>query len=442
MHVLEKLYERKFYKQSVAVADRLFTLAESRYYLQALVVKADSLLELQSHSDAETLYRQVLAKTDTSERKLYNIDARIATAIYKQGEYSAANGTPEHAVQHFLRVKSVAPQSTVTPLAEFDAAVLLIKHEKYAEAVPILERFHRQYPGHRLQSKAAQNLALAYARTGNDSQAATQLEIVAQDNNINTTTRRDALWQAAQLQEQSGYIDKAQTLFAQYVLTYPAPVAEAIEVCFKLAQLYKKTGPSEQVKYWQQQLLSAASENVAANNERVRYLAATTALAVANEYIQAFNSVKLVAPLKETLPKKKNAMAQAVDSLTKVNNYAHQQTTTEATFKIAQLYAEFGKALMASEPPRELSGDELEQYKLLLEEQAIPFEEKAIEYHTLNIQLVKQGIYDQWVKNSFKVLAKLVPAKYNRAERPDEFIEIPLAHGSHHTTTVVAEDRI
>ncbi len=442
MHVLEKLYERKFYKQCVAVADRLFTLSESRYYLQALVVKADSLLELQSYGDAETLYRQVLAKADASERQRYTIDERIATAIYKQGEFSAANAAPEQALQHFLRVKSIAPQSTVTPLAEFDAAVLLIKREKYAEAVPILERFHSEYPDHRLQSKAAQSLALAYARTGNNNQAATQLEIVAQGKDIDADTRRNALWQAAELQEQSGRIEKAQTLFAQYVYTYPAPVVEAIEVYFKLAQLYEKTGPAEQVKYWQQQLLSAASEDVVASSERVRYLAATTALAIANDYIQAFKSVALVAPLKETLPKKKNAMAKAVDSLTKVNNYAHQQTTTEATFKIAELYAEFGKALMTSERPPELSGDELEQYELLLEEQAIPFEEKAIEYHTLNTQFAKQGVYDQWVKNSFAVLAKLVPAKYDRAERLENFIETPLASSTHHTANADAKDQI
>jgi tetratricopeptide (TPR) repeat protein len=320
--------------------------------------------------------------------------------------------------------------------------VLLIKSEKYADAIPILERFRREYGGHKLQSKAVQSLALAYARTGNENQAAAQLELVSHDSNIDTETRRDALWQAAELQEQSGHIEKAQELYAKYVHTYPAPVAEAIEVCFKLAQLYQTTGPAEQVRYWQQQLLTAASEDVVENNERVRYLAAKSALAIADDYIEAFESVALVAPLKKTLPKKKNAMALAVASLEKVNGYALQETITEATFKIGELYAEFGKALMTSERPGELSGDELEQYELLLEEQAIPFEEKAIRYHTLNTQLVKQGVYDRWVKNSFAVLAKLVPAKYNRAERHEDVIETPLAYSANQPVPKIAGDQI
>ena len=426
MHVLGKLYERKFYKKSIAVADRLFTLSASRYYPQALVVKADSLLELQSFGDAETLYRQVLAQTGSAELDRYNINERIATAIYKQGEFSAANGESKQALQHYMRVKSVAPQSTVAPLAQFDAAVLLLKQESFAEAVPILERFLREYPGHRLQSKAAQSLALAYERTGKTSQAATQLEIVAQDVTLESDTRRAALWQAAELQEQSGNTDKAQTLYARYAHTYPEPVAEAVEVYFKLAQLYQKTGPAEQVKYWYEQILSTANEKAVADNDRARYLAATAALAIAEGYIRAFKSVALVAPLKETLARKKNAMALAVDSLTKVTGYAHQQTVTEATFKIAQLYAQFGKALLTSERPPELNGDALEQYELLLEEQAIPFEEKAIEYHSLNVQLAKRGVYDQWVQNSYAVLAKLVPARYARMEKLEKFIDGPL----------------
>jgi hypothetical protein len=98
-----------------------------------------------------------------------------------------------------------------------------------------------------------------------------------------------------------------------------------------------------------------------------------------------------------------------------------------ATFKIADFYAQFSKALLTSQRPQGLSGDELEQYELPLEEQVIPFEEKAIEYHALNTRFVTQGGYDQWVKKSYAVLAKLVPAKYDRVERLEDYVEIPLS---------------
>ena len=54
---------------------------------------------------------------------------------------------------------------------------------------------------------------------------------------------------------------------------------------------------------------------------------------------------------------------------------------------------------------------------MLLEEQAFPFEEKAIELHELNAKRTANGIYDQWVKESYAALARLRPARYAKVER-------------------------
>ena len=69
-----------------------------------------------------------------------------------------------------------------------------------------------------------------------------------------------------------------------------------------------------------------------------------------------------------------------------------------------------------------LSADELEQYNVLLEEQAYPFEEKAIEIHEINAHRVSKGIYDQWVKNSFAALSKLRPVRYAKNEKGEGVI--------------------
>jgi hypothetical protein len=51
-------------------------------------------------------------------------------------------------------------------------------------------------------------------------------------------------------------------------------------------------------------------------------------------------------------------------------------------------------------------------------------------------------VYDQWVKNSFARLAKLVPAKFDRPEKLEEIVEIPLAISSHQSSTEETEDQI
>jgi tetratricopeptide (TPR) repeat protein len=91
--------------------------------------------------------------------------------------------------------------------------------------------------------------------------------------------------------------------------------------------------------------------------------------------------------------------------------------TTQATFQTGALYQDFGAALMKSQRPRKLNKAELEQYNVMLEEQAFPFEEKAIELFETNARRTAAGVYDEWVRRSLAELARLKPVRYAKAER-------------------------
>jgi hypothetical protein len=71
---------------------------------------------------------------------------------------------------------------------------------------------------------------------------------------------------------------------------------------------------------------------------------------------------------------------------------------------------------MDSERPPGLSQLELAQYELLLEEQAFPFEDNAIDIHEQNASRARDGIYDEWVKRSFDALKQLLPGRYDKPE--------------------------
>ena len=95
----------------------------------------------------------------------------------------------------------------------------------------------------------------------------------------------------------------------------------------------------------------------------------------------------------------------------------------KATYRIAEVYHDFGKAMLASQRPKGLSKDELEQYDVLLEEQAFPFEEKAIEVHEVNARHAADGIYDEWVRKSYVALSELRPVRYAKSERSEVAID-------------------
>jgi hypothetical protein len=97
-------------------------------------------------------------------------------------------------------------------------------------------------------------------------------------------------------------------------------------------------------------------------------------------------------------------------------DYEIGEVTAAATFYLAEIYAHFGNALMTSERPEGLSPTEREQYNLAIEDQAYPFEEKAIAVHEDNLKLISRGVYNVWIEKSLQKLAKFVPARYDKPE--------------------------
>jgi hypothetical protein len=65
---------------------------------------------------------------------------------------------------------------------------------------------------------------------------------------------------------------------------------------------------------------------------------------------------------------------------------------------------------------------EREEYELAIEEQAYPFEEKAIQVHESNLELISRGVYNGWVEKSLLRLAEFVPARYDKPEETSGII--------------------
>jgi len=77
---------------------------------------------------------------------------------------------------------------------------------------------------------------------------------------------------------------------------------------------------------------------------------------------------------------------------------------------------------MTSQRPKGLSALEQEQYELAIEEQAYPFEEKAITVHESNLELISRGVYNEWIEKSLQKLAVIVPVRYAKSEEASTII--------------------
>ena len=116
------------------------------------------------------------------------------------------------------------------------------------------------------------------------------------------------------------------------------------------------------------------------------------------------------------MPRKNEKLKNALDRYEKAADYKVFEISTRATYSIGELYARFARELMNSPRPKGLSAQDLQEYELVLEEQAIPFEELAIELHQNNIQHGWDGDYNDWVNRSFTAMAKLAPVRFDKQE--------------------------
>jgi len=421
----EQLYALHELDRATSVSQLVLKLnppAQAAQRRVAWTVIAHAAFDSGSFDRAEYAYTEVLALTPETDAARNALTERLAAAIYKQGEQARAQGRAREAVDDFARVAAVAPLSPVRATAQYDAAAVLIGLKDWANAARTLEDFRQRFPGNPLQNEVSDKLAVVYSESGQLAAAAGEFEHLAA---VKTDPQlaRAALWQAAELYEKAGARPAAARAYERYVRLNPQPLEPAVEARYRLARLAKEEGGAARALPWMKEVLAADQAGGAARTNRTRYLGATAALALAEPVYEEYRKVELVEPLKKQLKLKKSRMEEVLKAYAVAADYGVADVATAATFHTAELYQDFGKALLASQRPKGLSKDEIEQYNVMLEEQAYPFEEQAIALHEVNARRSASGIYDQWVKGSFVALSQLRPVRYGKSERSEGIID-------------------
>ncbi len=422
----EDLYRIGELQRTIEMASRLVTrkpLAAPDLRLTAWSLIGYANMDQNKFRAAEAGFREALGLTTTQTPEHAELAHILASTIYKQGERAQADGNTEAAVGHFLRIKEAAPGTAIAASGDFDAAAALISVQAWDRAAKVLQGFRSTYPAHELQAEVTRKLAGVYLESNQPVLAAAEFGRIAASAAEPQAVRQEASWRSATLYEEAGQVDQAMAVYARHVRAFPRPYAQAFVAYDKLISYTDQRNDRAQNRVWRQELMRADQAAGSESTERSRYLAAESSMLLATDARRAFEAARLTMPLKRSLPAKKLALEQALNAYRRAANYAIADFATEATFRIAELYYQLSKDLLGSDRPRGLSELELEQYELLLEEQAFPLEEQAIDIHTVNTGRVGEGIYDDWVRASFTQLAKINPGRYDKAERSEEAVE-------------------
>jgi len=420
----DDLYEMKDFPLAIESARKLidrYPAADTKLRRSAWAVVAHSSIDIAEYVDAEHAYMQVLSLTPEDEETRAAIIDGLAASIYKQAEQANLLEDYRTAADHFLRIKTVAPTSKIRSAAEYDAAAALMRLEDWTMAARVLEEFRTAHPDHELNADATKQLAFIYKEDGQTRRSAAEHERISAEA-TDPVLAREALLTAGDLYDEAKAYDDALRVYEQYVTTYPEPLDLAMDTRSRMSELYKER--LEYERYYQQLESMVAADRDAGRDrsDRSRFLASRAALVLAERKFEQFDRIRLTQPFEDSLLLKQTSMDDTVAALEALVAYEVADVTAAATYYIAQTYLNFSNSLLESERPAGMTAAELNAYELIIEEEAYPFEEQAIEVHEANYELLATGVYNPWVQKSLDRLAILMPGRYAKNETSEGFL--------------------
>jgi len=401
------LLEQQQYASTLRVSERVLAevvVAPPALRQAAWSMQAQAYYGLGDYSAAADAYREALQLVSQDDPRGSALQEGLATATYKQAEQTLMLGDNHAAVVLYQQAAHLAPNSSIRSKAQYDAATALLAQESWTEAIRMLERFRSDYPEDPLQAEVTRKLAYAHDRNGDHSQAAAEYLRLGQDRQQADTLQREALLRAASIFAQTGPVTQAIETCELYLERFPVPAPAAVEVMQQLADLEASNANYSKRQHW---LLEIIRLDRAAGTAQTRVAAAEAALELAENRIAAFREVQLVNPVQDSLARKLQAMKQALQAYESAIDYGVTPIATAATYQIASMYDELSVALLTSERPVSLTAEELAEYNQLLEEQAAPFEQQAIDIYTMNAQRSGGDQPDPWVEKSMHRLGEL-----------------------------------
>lgn len=423
LNTAENYYFLSDYLKTREVAQLLITNVTTSPDIlnKAWTLMAHSAFEAGDFVLAEKSYLKAVQGLANDPAKRRTLIELLASSIYRQGEKERSQGNHQLAAEHFLRVAKVVPDTEKRILADYDAATEYMVLQKWQAAIILLEKFRRDYPVHtEWELGVSQKLALAYSSQNQPIKAAGEMLKLAV---LTPESEQDLLWQAAELYQQAGQPAQAMQIYKSYIVKFPRPLSRTIELRNKLVEYYATQNDSELQRYWLDEIIQADENGGSQRTDRTRFLAASATLQLVKPVHQQFSEAKLTIPLSKSLKVKQGLMKQSIEGYTRAARYQIEQVTTASTHRIAEIYREFASAILKSERPKDLNQEELEEYNYLLEEQAYPFEEKAIKIYESNLLHMEKGSFDESIKNSLAALARLLPYRYSKNEVIELYVE-------------------
>lgn len=419
----EYLFSLNRYPQAIDVASKLISgnkALDKNLKQTAYGIIAHSYYQQKNFLEAEKNYdnqRQLLGK---QHPQYVAVSERMATAVYKKAEGMMAAGQKLAAAEQQLRIKTIAPDSKVRVIAQYDAAVTLLAEKQWQSAISELKELRALYPQHELAAEFPRKLAYGYEQDGQMLPAAKTYDYLYA-NDKSADVKRDALFAAAGLYEKLGQLDTALEYYKTWARNYEQPFDNRMESRYHIALIYGQKNDERRKLYWLRRIVQGDASAGESRTDRSQWLAAWANNEYGDYFAGEFNKRRLAANLERNLPLKNQSLQDAVSRYQQAAEYGLLEFTTQGSFKIARLYQQMANELQTLPIPDGMSEQDADMFRSLINQQAAPMLELALSVYTSNVEQGWKGHFNHWIDDSFKALALLSPARFNKSEEQKRY---------------------
>jgi len=375
-------YAHQWYAEAAGALSALGSqYPDDDHALQAVRMSGDAWYQLQDYLAAGAAYEKTLslARQTRVDSVATAMEPIIPRCHYQHAQQVAAADSvqgPVTAAPLFAQVAAGWPTFEHADLALYRTGLGYEIGDDPAAATAAWERLLARYPESAYARDSALRIATSHEKSGQWQAAAAALDRFSAQFSADADAA-SALLKAVDLLAAAGDATGAEALKTVFLTRFPAEIQTVMDIHEERAiralnELGDGRSPDDLAGLAVYLKLAAANPELASPPilAQVDYLQAEQAHA-------RYTTLTLTQPLPAAITAKQKSLENLLAMYAACTNHGVAEYTRASAFRIGEAITHFGDALLASERPTELQGDDLQAYEEILEEQSWPFYDRG-----------------------------------------------------------------
>ncbi|MFH1222863.1 MAG: tetratricopeptide repeat protein [Pseudomonadota bacterium] len=339
-------------------------------------------------------------------------------ALYNSGLIYEKINKPIPATNSYRLMLTRYPNSKHSRDATFRAAVNSEQMLDFNGAIYFYDQIIKKYPKTQISVDANYNVARLKRGVGNYTGAADNL-MSYQSNISNEKERSSTIMQVAWLYDKGGQKQRSINAYGMYIESGSTDLDGIMQAYIMRAHLYEETGkPSVAYAEYKKAAEIFLTSKGAPNTLAYAYNAEAV-FKLTQEQFERYKVIKIQSgdnqkTMKAVYDEKEKTLKNISEQYLKIVELGSPEWSIASLFMIGNAYQKFADFLYEAPMPKELNTEELQsEYRSQLQGQAMPYEDKAMEYYERTIsESSRLKVVNDWTKQARGKMAKMKPDQY------------------------------